>query len=31
LSFAASAGFAFIATIAALFSKGKGLQRGSSA
>ncbi|GFF42351.1 MFS drug transporter, putative [Aspergillus udagawae] len=31
LSFAASASFAFIATIAALFSKGKGLQRGSSA
>ncbi|PKX99342.1 MDR family MFS transporter [Aspergillus novofumigatus IBT 16806] len=31
LSFAASAGFAFIATIAALFSKGKGLHRGSSA
>ncbi|RHZ73112.1 hypothetical protein CDV55_108215 [Aspergillus turcosus] len=31
LSFLASAGFAFIATIAALFSKGKGLQRRSSA
>ncbi|RLM02010.1 hypothetical protein CFD26_109117 [Aspergillus turcosus] len=31
LSFLASAGFAFIATIAALFSKGKGLKRRSSA
>ncbi|EDP55019.1 MFS drug transporter, putative [Aspergillus fumigatus A1163] len=31
LSFAAAAGFAFLATIAALFSRGKGLHRGSSA
>ncbi|EAW19081.1 MDR family MFS transporter [Aspergillus fischeri NRRL 181] len=30
LSFAASAGFALLATIAALFSKGKGLHRGSA-